>query len=94
MVEGGTPRSLPRAHLALPAELAATRLDEAFRRTQASRVYLCPLDLADDLPALAFGPNRITRFLAAELDAMVDPSRLKRINANWRFDAKRFAKFS
>jgi hypothetical protein len=82
------------ANLALPPETAAERLDAAFRRTQASRVYLCPLDLADDLPLLKFGPNSIRKFATGELEALVDPARLQRINSNWMFDAKRFSKFS
>jgi hypothetical protein len=82
------------AHLALPAKTAARQMDEAFRRTLAMRVYLCPLDMSDDLPLLKFGPNRICKFTAAELEALVNPSRLKRMNANWTFDAKRFSEFS
>jgi hypothetical protein len=61
------------AHLALPAEAAAVQLDEAFRRTQASRLYLCPLNLADDIPLLKFGPNSIRKFTTGELEALVDP---------------------
>jgi hypothetical protein len=82
------------ANLALPPETAAERLDAAFRRTQASRVYLCPLDMADDLPLLKFGPNSIRKFTTGELEALADPARLQRINSNWMFDAKRFSKFS
>jgi hypothetical protein len=82
------------AHLALPAEVAAARLDAAFRQTEVSRVHLCPLDGADDLPALKFGPNCIRKFTAAELEALVDLPRLRRINANWTFDAKRFSEFN
>jgi hypothetical protein len=81
------------AHLALAAEIAATRLDAASRQTQASRVYLSPLDLADELPELNFGPNSIRKFTAAELEALVDVPRLQRINSNWTFDAKRFSEF-
>lgn len=36
------------------------------------RAYLCPLDNADDLPDLTFGPNRIARFSAAELGMMLN----------------------
>ena len=82
------------AHLALPAEVATARLDAAFRRTQASRVYLSPLDLADELPELNFGPNSIRKFTAAELEALVDVPRLQRISLKWTFDAKRFSEFS
>jgi hypothetical protein len=82
------------AHLALPAEVAAARLDAAFRRTQSRCVHLCPLDCADDLPNLSFGPNRVRRMSAAELEALVDPRRLERINPTWIFDAERFSEFS
>jgi hypothetical protein len=81
------------AHLALPAETVTELLDAAFRRTEALRVYLCPLDLADDLPLLKFGPNSIRKFTTGELEALVDPPRLQRINANWMFDARSFSFF-
>jgi hypothetical protein len=81
-------------HLTLPAEVAAARLDAAFRRTQVSRVHLCPLDLAgEDLSDLKFGPNSIRKFTTAELEALVDPPRLKRFSETWTFDAKRFSEF-
>jgi hypothetical protein len=80
--------------LALAPEIAAARLDAAFRRTQTSHIYLCPLDQADDLPALKFGPNRIQKFTISELNALVDPTWLERVNPNWTFDAKRFSEFS
>jgi hypothetical protein len=92
----GLPSSLTQAngHLTLPPEVAAARLDAAFRRTQVSRVYLCPLDLAgEDLPDLKFGPNSIRKFTTAELEALVDPPRLKRFSKTWTFDAKRFSEF-
>jgi hypothetical protein len=81
-------------HLALPAEIATGQLDAAFRRTQGSRIYLCPLDMADELPQLKFGPNSIRKFTTAELEALVDPLRLQRVNSNWVFDAARFSDFS
>ena len=81
-------------YLALPAAAAAARLDEAFRRTHGLRVYLCPLDEADELPELRFGPNNIRTFTTAELEALVDLPRLKRINSSWTFDAARFSRFS
>jgi hypothetical protein len=58
-------------------------------------VHLCPLDLAgEDLPELKFGPNSIRKFTTAELEALVDPPRLKRFSETWTFDAKRFSEFS
>jgi hypothetical protein len=92
----GLPGRPPPAdrHLALPAGIAAARLQAAFERTQARRVYLCPLDEAGDLPDLRFGPNRIVRLTAAELEELVDQPRLRRINPAWTFDAKRFSEFA
>jgi hypothetical protein len=92
----GLPGRPPPAdrHLALPAGIAAARLQAAFERTQVRRVYLCPLDEAGDLPDLRFGPNRIVRLTAAELEELVDQPRLRRINPAWAFDAKRFSEFA
>lgn len=92
----GLPSGLALANtgLALPAEVAAGRLDAAFRKTQASRLFLCPLDNADDLPELKFGPNRIQKFTADQLETLVDPARLRRIHPNWIFDAERFSQFT
>jgi hypothetical protein len=56
-------------------------------------VYLCPLDEADELPELRFGPNNIRTFTTAELEELVDLPRLKRINSNWTFDAPRFSRY-
>jgi len=91
----GLPCELVRtnAHLAMPAEIAAAKLDEGFRRTHGLRVYLCPLDESDELPELRFGPNNIRMFTTAELEELVDLSRLKRINSNWTFDAPRLSRF-
>lgn len=92
----GLPGRPPPAnrHLALPAGVAAARLHAAFEQTQCRRVYLCPLDKAGDLPDLTFGPNRIARLTAAELEEQFDQPRLKRINATWTFDAKQFSEFT
>ncbi|MGO6746616.1 hypothetical protein ACCS93_29720 [Rhizobium ruizarguesonis] len=49
------------AHLALPVEEAAAGLDAALRSTQSTRVHMAPLDLAADLPPLAFGSARVCR---------------------------------
>jgi hypothetical protein len=80
-------------HLALSAEVAAAGLHTAFTRTKVTRSYLCPLDKADDLPKLEFGPNRIARLTAAELEKLVDLPRLRRVNPNWVFDSERFSQF-
>jgi hypothetical protein len=56
-------------------------------------VYLCPLDLADDFSAVRFGPNSVRKLTAAELNALVDPCRLKRFNPKWMFDVELFSEF-
>jgi hypothetical protein len=79
--------------LALPSHEAARRLDEAFRRREGRRIHLCPLDLADDLPTISFGPARIRRFSADEFLDAVDAPRLGRVFPGMTFDAERFSQF-
>ncbi|WP_245285377.1 hypothetical protein [Bradyrhizobium sp. WSM3983] len=81
------------AHLALPVEAAAKGLDAAMRATLATRIHLAPLDLASDLPPLAFGPAKLSRLTADELRAIVDERRLKRLYPRQDFDAERFSEF-
>ena len=57
-----------RRHLALPEATAAARLHAAFQRKRG------PLDNAGDLPEVTFGPNRIARLSAAELEELVGRS--------------------
>jgi len=80
--------------LALPSEIAAGRLHAAFKQSEVHRLYLCPLDRADRLPELTFGPNRIARLSAAGLEKLVDWPRLRRVNANWTFDTGLFSNFT
>lgn len=81
------------AHLALSAEEAAKGLDAALRATQAKRIHLAPLDLAADLPPLAFGSAKVRRLTADELRTLVDERRLKRFYQRQDFDAERFSEF-
>ncbi|EJU13466.1 hypothetical protein LH128_08626 [Sphingomonas sp. LH128] len=81
------------AHLASPVETAAIGLDTALRATHARRLHLAPLDLAEEIPPLAFGPARVARFKADELRALVDTTRLKRMFQGAGFDADRFSEF-
>ncbi|MGC2521988.1 MAG: hypothetical protein WA417_05030, partial [Stellaceae bacterium] len=83
-----------RPALALRAEIAAARLHAAFQQTEVHRAYLCPLDKADDLPELGFGPNRIARLTPSELEELIDLPKLKRISANWTFDPKLLSEFT
>jgi hypothetical protein len=82
------------ARFAVASDIAAVRIDGAFRKTQARLVHLCPLDLGDDIPALCFGPNSIRTFTAMELDDLLDPDGLARKRGGWRFDSQRFCQFS
>ena len=81
------------AHLTSSSDEAAQGLDAALRATQARRLHLAPLDLAQDLPPLEFGPAKVCRFTANELSALVDDSRLKRTHQRQDFDTDRFAEF-
>lgn len=81
------------AYLALPIEEAANGLDVALRATHAKRIHLAPLDLAADLPSIAFGPVKVGRLTAGDLRTLVDESRLKRLYPYHNFDAERFSQF-
>jgi hypothetical protein len=87
----GLPCGLPpdAGNLALPIDEAARQLDNAFRRRRGRRLHLCPLDLADDLPPMVFGPAQIRRLSAAELLDLMDAPRLKRAFPGIIFDAYR-----
>jgi hypothetical protein len=86
--------TLRNAEFAIPPEAAAAELHTAFCRTNARRVHLCPLDCSDSLPILKFGPNFIRQMSTADLEAVVQPARLSRINPDWIFDARRFSEFT
>ena len=81
------------AHLASPVEAAAMGLDMALRATHARRLHLAPLDMAEEIPSLAFGSARIGRFTSDELRAFVDTTRLQRVFQGVDFDADRFSEF-
>lgn len=81
------------AHLALPAEVAAAGLDAALRATHARRIHLAPLNLADELPPLHFGPARICKLTAGELRELIDVQRLQRFDPRADFDARRLSEF-
>lgn len=80
-------------HLSLPVKEAALGLDAAMRATHAKHIHLVPLDLAADLPSLAFGSARLGRLTADELRTLVNETRLKRLYPRRDFDAARFSEF-
>jgi len=92
----GLPCTLPteKQTLGLSVADAAKRLDQAFRQTKASRVHLCPLDCADDLPSLEFGPAVVRKFSTTELEDLIDVQRLQRRYPSWKFDGNSFASFT
>lgn len=91
----GFPYQLPKGKedRALDATAAAAALERAFAQTTAVRRHLCPLDLADDLPAIGFGAARVGHFDAAALEALFDAPRLARLYPHSTFEAARFAQF-
>ena len=82
------------SHGALAAGIAADRIDQAFRQTVSHRVHLCPLDQADELPALRFGPNSVRSFTSDELNSLIDPDGILKQRPEWRLDAHRLSQFS
>ncbi|WP_294537485.1 hypothetical protein [uncultured Rhodoblastus sp.] len=73
--------------------IAANAIDEAYKRKTTLRRHLCPLDLADNLPALNFGSTRVAKFSAAELAGLFDASRLARYFPKQTFDQELLAQF-
>ncbi|MCP4097829.1 MAG: hypothetical protein GY748_16465 [Planctomycetaceae bacterium] len=82
------------ANLVMPVETVAKRLDQGFRQIESSRIHLCPLDCADDLPTMKFGVNTIQKLSPDELETFIDSRRLVRTNSSWIIDKIRFSKFN
>lgn len=80
--------------LSLPVQEATRLLDAMMRATSAKRVHLVPLDLAADLPPLAFGSATVGRPTAEHLRVLVDWTKLKRLYPREDFDVERFAQFN
>ena len=52
---------------------AAARLEAAFQATHIERVHLCPLDTADELPDLCFGPSSVSMLSMEALQDLLAP---------------------
>lgn len=90
----GMPGGLPRhPELALDAPSATEALERSLSSPTALRRYLVPLDLAEDLPCLSFGPVRIGLFEKAELGSLFDIDRLRRLYPDRPVDLDRLAQF-
>ena len=72
---------------------AAVRLDAAFRQRTAKLTHLCPLDQADELPRVTFGPNQVRSFSMEELGALLDPSALIPSRGRWLENLGRLSRF-
>lgn len=72
-------------------EDAASRLVDALEARSITRRYLCPLDLADKLPDLAFGPVTLRKFSQDELAELFDERLLRRLYPSHRLDSARLS---
>lgn len=90
----GLPCLLPGRNAAHVTSVDAARLlDKAFRATRCRQRHLVPLDQADDLPELTFGPIRLRKFSATDLRELINATRLERVFPDLAFDAQRFSIF-
>jgi hypothetical protein len=91
----GLPCGLPpnKSGLALDLPRAAATLVAAYSRRMTVRRYLCPLDLAEDLPPMTFGNARVAQFTAEELEKLFDAPRLGRSFPTLPLESKRLAQF-
>jgi hypothetical protein len=72
---------------------AARAIVLAFGATTVRKRYLCPLDLADCLPAMEFGKATVCRYTPAELAKLFDGARLARYYPGQPLDIHRLAQF-
>lgn len=79
----------------VPANLdeGARMIVESFQLQIVRHRYLCPLDLADTLPAIAFGRASVRRYKAKELGALFGEVRLARFFPRQPLDLTRLAEF-
>jgi hypothetical protein len=85
-------KGIPQSH-----EEASDFVDaicDAFNQTKAIATYLCPLDMADDLPVFGFGPCEIRTFNQAELTELIQLPRLQRRFPRLQLDVSRLANFN
>lgn len=68
-------------------------IEAAFTQKTVRRRYLCPLDLADNIPSLSFGNAKVKRFTPAELDNLFDKPRMSRYYPDIRLDSDKFSQF-
>jgi len=81
------------ADLPLPPAAAAEAIDKAYAPQSCMLTHLIPLDLADELPSVRFGPWRIQSFDSKELANLVGLARLNRFGHTKVLDVKRLSSF-
>ena len=84
----GIPRTLPQA------ESFWESLISSIQGIGGEAIYLCPLDLADELPHLRFGPCEVRAFEAKELSDLMQFERLKRRFPSLQADVQQLSYFS
>ncbi|UHH33030.1 hypothetical protein LUW10_14895 [Pseudomonas veronii] len=73
--------------------LASSMLEAAFTQKTIRRRYLCPLDLAEQIPPMTFGNARVAVLTATELEVLFDRSRLARHYPNQDLNFDGFSQF-
>lgn len=91
----GLPCSNPHLPMQPGQDLSqvASALAYEFQRTTTRRRYLCPLDMADDLPTLQYANAKMGQFTAAELEVLFNAPRLRRCFPGIRLDTQRLSQF-
>lgn len=75
-------------------ERVSAVIAEAMLAREVQLIHLCPLDQADEWPALYFGPCEVRRFRRDELSTILQPARLRRHYSNYSFDVDSFCRFT
>lgn len=89
----GLPCLLSKPAVPAGLEEGAREIVESFHVQTVQRRYLCPLDLADTLPAIAFGRASVRRYEVKKLGALFDQVRLARHFPRQPLDLTRLADF-
>jgi hypothetical protein len=91
----GVPRAWP-AGSAQPIDAAevAKTIHNGFCERTTSLLYLCPLDLADDIPDVLFGPCRLASLTVPQIESVFQARRLRSHFPTLNFDAEAFSQFT
>jgi hypothetical protein len=78
----------------MSCDAVARIIVDAMTATQTKLLYLCPLDLADDLPRVNFGPCEIREFTQAEFENVIQAPHLRRSFPHLRLDTGALSRFT